>query len=238
LVQRLRRRCDVLERGQPVARDVHGMVDALQRAALLRQVRGAAALARDVQDERPHLVDVGVPGGLLLGRELQVLAQLLDGLLERVYPGRLALRFLRSAARGSPAAALRRRVRRDQQHERGDHTDRWRPRPHSRYEGSILSSLRSSAGHSSTPKGRRVCGRYSRCDSSTIFCGGSCSSTLHASAATCTWQARSSRKMLLNASGMLAPTTSSPWLRRIMPASLPRSRTRRSCSSALIATPS
>ena len=41
--------------------------------------------------------------------------------------------------------------------------------------------------------------------------------------------------MLLNASGMLAPTTSMPWLRSTSASRSPRSRTTRACSSMLSA---
>src|SRR5258707_93950 len=54
----------------------------------------------------------------------------------------------------------------------------------------------------------------------------------------CSWQARSRRKMLSNAWGMLAPTTKRPWFLSIIASRLPRSRTRLACSSMSIATPS
>ena len=40
---------------------------------------------------------------------------------------------------------------------------------------------------------------------------------------TCVWQARSRRNSTLNAAGTVRPTTSSPWLRRIMASLSPRS---------------
>ena len=48
------------------------------------------------------------------------------------------------------------------------------------------------------------------------------SSVLHASAASCAWHERSSPYMRLKVSGMLGPTVSRPWFRRIMMSLLPR----------------
>src|SRR6185369_11817791 len=64
---------------------------------------------------------------------------------------------------------------------------------HLRYDGSILSSFFSSAGHSSRPKRRRTPGRYSLLVAATRSFGGIESSVLHESAITWSWQARSRR---------------------------------------------
>src|SRR5439155_10295161 len=107
----------------------------------------------------------------------------------------------------------------------------------SRKPGYLLSTRRNSPAHSSSPMLRRWPGLYLSFVRPTTLVDGWINSVLLAMASAWAWQARSSQWMVIKASGMVAPTASRPWLRRTMATWLPRSVTRRRCSSRSTAGP-